>query len=210
MVSMKILDVSRPLFNGMPVYPGNPSTTISSSRRASSNSSALSIYSFGSHNGTHVDSPAHIFPKGRPVDGIPLDKLCGKAAVLEFRRSNSINKKMLLGNKSIRKDVIVLFKTRNSFAPKNRFRPDFVYLEPDAARYLAGKLVKAVGVDGPSVDKFHSGSHPAHRALLGRGIPVVEGLDLSRAPSSACEFYCFPLKVRGGDAAPARAVVVLG
>ncbi len=205
---MKIIDVSRPLFDGMPVYPGNPPTEITSSRRASAKSSALSVYSFGSHNGTHVDAPSHILPKGKPVDKIPLEKLSGKAVVLEFLQADSITKEMLFGVKSIRNGIIVLFKTRNSLATKNRFREDFVYLEKDAAGYLARKGVKAVGVDGPSVDRFHSGSHPAHHALLGKGIPVIEGLDLSRAPSGACQLYCFPLKVMGGDASPARAILL--
>ena len=46
-----------------------------------------------------------------------------------------------------------------------------------------------------------------HRVLLGAGIWIIEGLDLSRAPVGRCDFVCLPLRIVGSDGAPARAIL---
>jgi len=38
----------------------------------------------------------------------------------------------------------------------------------------------------------------------------VEGLDLSAAPAGEYQLVCLPLRVAGGDGAPARAVLIPG
>ena len=59
-------------------------------------------------------------------------------------------------------------------------------------------------MDYISVDRLHSGTHPAHLALMGAGIVIVEGLDLSAVEPGSYEMFCGPLKIKGGDGAPAR------
>ena len=49
------------------------------------------------------------------------------------------------------------------------------------ARYLVDQGVKVVGVDYLSVEQFKKAGAPAHRALLGNGVIIIEGLDLSDA-----------------------------
>jgi arylformamidase len=51
---------------------------------------------------------------------------------------------------------------------------------------------------------------PVHKLLLGAGIIFVEGLALEEVPAGACRFYCLPIKLRGSDGAPARAMVEVG
>jgi arylformamidase len=65
-----------------------------------------------------------------------------------------------------------------------------------------------VGVDYLSVEQFHSGHHKTHRALLERGIVIVEGLLLSDPPAGDYDFCCLPIKLAGLDGAPARAVLM--
>ncbi len=76
-------------------------------------------------------------------------------------------------------------------------------LDGAAARALVGQGVRLVGVDRMSV-----GDEEAHRVLLGAGIVVVEGLDLSAVEPGAYELYCLPLRLMGSDGAPARAILV--
>ena len=58
-----------------------------------------------------------------------------------------------------------------------------------------------------SADDMSDGGFPVHRILLGAGIPILENLDLSNAPSGECRLLCFPLKITGAEAAPVRAAI---
>lgn len=76
-------------------------------------------------------------------------------------------------------------------------------LDGAAAQALVDQGVRLVGVDGMSV-----GDEGAHRVLLGAGVVVVEGLDLSGVEPGSYELYCLPLRLVGSDGAPARAILV--
>jgi arylformamidase len=76
-------------------------------------------------------------------------------------------------------------------------------LDGAAAQELVDRGVRLVGVDQMSV-----GDENAHRVLLGAGVVVVEGLDLSGVEPGVYELYCLPLKLVGSDGAPARAILV--
>jgi arylformamidase len=82
-----------------------------------------------------------------------------------------------------------------------------VYVSQEAARYLADREVRTVGVDYLSVGGFRRDGVETHQALLGAGIWVIEGLDLSRVEPGEYELICLPLKVEDGDGAPARAIL---
>jgi arylformamidase len=71
-----------------------------------------------------------------------------------------------------------------------------------ATRLVEGGA-RLVGVDGMSV-----GDRDAHRVLLGAGVVVVEGLDLSAVEAGDYELICLPLRIAGCDGAPARAILV--
>jgi arylformamidase len=206
----KIFDISVPVANGGVVYPGNPEIRIEPhselSRGASSN---LSRLSFGSHTGTHVDAPRHFLEAGSTVDRLPLDALIGPAQVIAFPDDVMSVTAADLQQSGLANAQRVLIRTRNStFIKEREFHPDYTYLAPDAAEYLASAGVKLVGVDYLSVEQFHSGHHKTHRTLLGRGIVIVEGLDLSGIAPGEYAFCCLPLRLEGLDGAPARAVLM--
>lgn len=75
-------------------------------------------------------------------------------------------------------------------------------LDGAAAQALVDQGVRLVGVDRMSV-----GDAEAHRILLGSGVVVVEGLDLSAVEPGPHELYCLPLKLVGSDGAPARTIL---
>ena len=99
----------------------------------------------------------------------------------------------------------IIFKTRNSdLWRKPGFQTDYVYLDPDAAEWLVNRGIRLVGTDYLSVDKMKSG-HATHTRLLQAGVIIVEGLDCSEVPEGTYTLVCLPLKIKGGDGAPARA-----
>lgn len=211
-----IYDVTVPIAEGMPVWPGDVGVEIewlaSADRGDVLNLSRLSL---GSHTGTHVDAPRHFLPHGLTVDHLPLDLLVGPAFVAEL--SGSAGQAIRAGDLATlllpEGTIRLLLKTANSRFWKEQehsFRTGYVHLTPEAAGWLVEHGVRLVGVDYLSVEAFEADEHPVHHMLLGAGVVVVEGLDLSEVPAGPCQLVCLPLKVKGGDGAPARVLVLRG
>ena len=204
----KIYDISMGIKNGMLTYPGDPGVEITREKIIGADSSAnISSHCMGSHTGTHIDPPFHFFPDGKTADLLPLDVLMGTARVIETPGSE-IDRNFLSGA-GVEGAVRVLLKTANSrFCEEPDFHKDFTHLTIDGAEYLAGLGVRLVGIDYLSIEKFHSADHAVHRLFLGSGIVIVEGLNLSDVAPGDYTLACLPLKIIGGDGAPARAVLI--
>ena len=173
------------------------------------NVSTLSLGSHtGTHTGTHIDSPLHFVRGGEGIDRMPLDATMGRARVIEIQDPTSINPEELVPH-GIGRGERIRFKTRNSALIwwTQDFIEDFVYISREAARYLAEREVGTVGVDYLSVGGFYKDGVETHQALLGAGIWVIEGLDLSGVEPGEHELICLPLKVEDDDGAPARALL---
>jgi len=207
---MRRIDISMPLFAGMPVFPGDPPFTAQRLSSASRGDAfGLTRLSFGSHAGTHVDPPVHMVPNGVAVDRIDLDLLNGPAQVVEVDPSVRVVGPQVIARLPAGTHR-VLFRTSNSarWARSLTFFPDFVGLSTAAAEALVERKVMLVGVDALSVENDATGSFPVHRTLLGNGIPLLEGLLLESVPPGPYDLECLPLRVRDGDGGPARAVLV--
>ncbi len=202
------IDITVPLKTGMVVYPGDAPVLIERTCEvAKGDRVTLSRFSMGLHSGTHIDAPLHLFEKGLSIDRLPLAALIGTAQVIEIRDEESITRPEVEVH-LIEGCGIVLFKTRNSALWREAgFRPSYISLSADAAEYLVKKGVNAVGIDYLSIDGFGQDELRVHAILLGAGIPVIEGLDLSDVVAGVYECVCLPLRVEGGEAAPARVIV---
>ena len=202
------IDISVPLRTGMAVYPGDAPVLVERTFDvARGDPVTLSRVSMGLHAGTHVDAPLHFFGKGLTIDRLPLAALIGTAQVIDIRDGESIARPEVEG-RLIEERGIVLFKTRNSALWRQAgFCASYVSLSAEAAEYLAKRGVSAVGIDYLSIDGFGHGEAGAHRVLLGAGVAVIEGLDLSEVGEGLYECICLPLRVEGGEAAPARVVI---
>jgi len=200
----EIIDVTMPLQPGMLLYPGNPPFEWEQYRLLSrGDSSNNSRFSMGSHVGTHVDAPSHYVDGGGTVEGLAAEVLIGPCRVVKMPS-------MVIDAASLRRVDLggsgrVLFGTRSSQDLScHQFRTEFAHVTADGADYLLENGVRLVGVDYLSVDRYRSPEHPAHNRLLGAGVIVVEGLDLSRVEDGDFELICCPLLIIGSEAAPAR------
>ncbi len=204
----RFLDVSVPLEPGTPAYPGNPEFELHPVKRiAHGGSSNVSRLVMGTHSGTHVDAPLHVFDGSVSADELDLDLLIGRARVIDMPRRGAITAGDL-ASAGLREDLRVLLRTPNSALWNGAtFKPDYTHLAEDAARYLVDQGVKVVGIDYLSVEQFKKPGAPAHRALLSQGVIIVEGLNLSEAEPGMYEMYCLPLRITGADGAPARVVL---
>jgi arylformamidase len=204
----KLLDVSVPLVAGMPAYPGNPEFALEPvTRIAEGGNSNVSRLVMGTHTGTHVDAPKHFFDDGGAVDTLALDLLLGRVRVVEIPKRGGIGAEELAAA-GLREDLRVLLKTPNSALWNDPgFHTEYTYLTEDGANYLVDQGVKVIGVDYLSVEQFKKAGAPAHRALLANRVLIIEGLNLSEADPGMYEMYCLPLRVAGGDGAPARVIL---
>jgi len=173
------------------------------SRGDDANATALTV---SCHAGTHVDAPFHFLPDGAGIDAVLLERFVGPALVHAVEADRYITAEHV---KAIPLDgaTRVLFKTRNSQLLKRReFEPNFVAFSLEAARALVGRGVQLVGLDYLSV--AHADLQvPVHRAFLDHGVVLLEGVDLSEITPGRYELMCFPLRLRGLDGAPCRAVL---
>lgn len=204
---MKIHDISVSLSPSMHVYPGDPAVDVQRTMKLEDGDVAnVSFLRFGSHTGTHVDAPAHFIDGAMTVDRIPLNLLIGRARVLEV--TAPVITREVLAEYTLTDDVRVIFKTRNSYVwGEPAFVKDFVHLTAGAAELLVENGIKVVGIDYLSVEKYNFDEPDVHRTLLGSGAVIIEGLNLSDVEPGDYELICLPLKIEGGDGAPARVVL---
>ena len=209
----QIYDVTVTISELMPVWPGDPRTRIQRvSSIADGDSCNVSRLELSSHTGTHVDAPYHFIQQGLTVDRLPLDLLMGPAFIAEMDglEGNTIQVFDLARLHFPKDTTRLLLKTTNSYFWEDRlseFEHGYVHLGPKAAEWLVRRGVQLVGVDYLSVEAFGSEEHRVHHTLLQAGVIIVEGLNLSRVPAGRCELMCLPLKIEGGDGAPARVLV---
>jgi GntP family gluconate:H+ symporter len=169
----------------------------------------LSVYSMGAHSGTHIDAPMHFIRDGIAVDRIPLDPLIGPARVIDIADTVQAIDAAELNRHDWKSAKRVLFRTRSTlrgWMDSAAFHRDFAYIAPDAAQLLADAGVVLVGVDYISAEQFGAPAPRTHQILLGRGIPIVEGLDLRSIQAGDYDIIVLPLRVRGHEGAPARAI----
>jgi len=210
---MKIHDITLPITPDMPVWPGDLGvsrelvSTIESGDPAN-----VSHLSLGAHTGTHVDAPFHFIPGGETLDQVSLDNFVGPAFVIEIPGVDIVTGADLRQTKIPAGTARLLVKTRNSEIwrrGEKTFQTDFVALSPDAAQYMVDLGIKLVGIDYLSIAPYKS-SRPTHEILLGAGVAILEGIDLSAIVPGQYTLYCLPLKLVGADGAPARAILVDG
>jgi len=210
---MPIYDVTVPLTNEMPTYPGDAGVQIRDwFSLANGDSANVTQLYFGAHTGTHVDAPAHFIEGAPKSETLSLEILIGKARVVEVPESHLSIDKAFASEHCEPEISRVLFKTRNSSFwsdESSKFREDFTYLELLAAEYLVNQGLKLVGIDYLSIEQFGQKQHPTHLALLSQGVVIIEGLNLTNVPAGIYELICLPLRIRSGkgDGAPARAIL---
>jgi len=204
------IDISVVLHAGMVHWPGDPPVAMTrTSDIARGDSTTVSKLSMGSHTGTHMDAPLHFLRGGKGLDEMPLETTVGPARVIAIRHPHWITPDELRSH-HIRRGERILLKTKNSTRcwRMDRFVEDFVYLSTEAARFLAARRVRTVGVDYLSVGGYRERNGVVvHRTLLGAGIWILEGLDLSRVRPGRYELICLPLRILASDGAPARAIL---
>ncbi|MDQ3871077.1 MAG: cyclase family protein [Chloroflexota bacterium] len=208
-MAVQLFDISAPIRNGMAVWEGDPEVQLERFAAIATGSLAnVSRLTFGVHTATHVDTPIHFIEGAPAAEAIPLDALRGPAHVVDATAlSEHLNEADLARLRLPRDGERLIFKTRNSALWElPHFSREYLGLTEGAASLLVRLGTRLVGIDYLSIAPYDDPA-PTHRALLGAGVVVLEGLDLRHVEAGRYELLCLPLLLEGSDGAPARAVL---
>jgi arylformamidase len=203
------IDVSVPVRSGMVHWPGDPEVKLERTKSIAEGQEAnLTRMDMSAHTGTHMDAPLHFFADDPGIEALPLDIVLGPARVIRIEGEEPIDRGHV-EELDLRGGERILFRTKNSERPwwDRDFDPGFVHVSVEAAELLGEVGVALLGVDYLSVGGYESDGAETHRALLGAGIWIVEGLDLSEVEPGEYDVICLPVKLVGSDGAPARVLL---
>lgn len=206
MVDLKLYDISMPLYNGVPGWPGDtPYHFDLAWTKDDSGSVNVGKVEMSTHIGTHIDAPYHFLDSGERVGGLDLGLYIGRAMVIDVTimkeiTAEIVKDKLQAGTKR------VLFKTR-CWEDRSVFPDEIVPLKPEAVQVLYEFGVCLIGVDMPSVDPLDSKELDAHHALYEHNIHILEGLVLDEVPEGEYELVALPLFLKEADGSPVRAIL---
>jgi arylformamidase len=190
---MKIIDISRELFS-VKAYPGDPVAKRDIIRRMDMGDTYnLSGFYTCCHTATHIDAPLHFIDHGDPIGKVDLSRLLGPCTVVEADG-------LLTGADIDRLPP----QTEKRLLLKGDGR---AFLTESAAFALAQAGYLLIGTDAQSIGPQGDEAKP-HRELLSAGIPILEGLDLSRVEPGEYRLAALPMLISDLEAAPARAVLI--
>lgn len=204
---MPLIDISPVIDPTIHVWPGDTPfvRTVNLDMHAGANLT-LSDMRTSLHVGAHADAPSHYLPDGDDIAARRLDLYIGRCVVFhvdvgfgERIYPVHVQRKTLLAPR-------VLLRTGTFPDPRN-WNNDFASLAPELVDHLYEHGVVLIGIDTPSVDAFDSKALEAHNAFARNDMAMLEGLVLDGVEEGEYELIAPPLRIRGGDASPVRAVL---
>ncbi|WP_435128920.1 cyclase family protein [Halobaculum sp. D14] len=230
---MTMEDLTRRIESGMSTYPGDPPVGVTPHATMESDGYRVSSLRLGTHTGTHVDAPAHTEPDGATLDEFEPAAFRFDAALVDVTdvgAREAIQPSAVPSEDDCADADLLVFRTGwGRHWGTDRYR-DHPFLAPAAAEACADRGL-AVGVDTLSPDPTAAGAAsptdesleadgastgasgasaeadgvPAHHALLGAGLLIVENLRLPSTLPEQFTVHAYPLRV-DADGAPVRAV----
>lgn len=210
---MQISDLSVPLRNDMPFYPGDPAPQITRLEEHERGDAWQTTHlALCAHLGTHVDAPRHRIRGGGTVDNLDLQILIGRAYVVDLTEvALEIRAEDLEAQTIPRETTRLILKTRNAALwQSNEFQKDFVALSESGAQWLVARGIRLVAMDYLSADIFSSQDFRAHDVLLNARVVIVEGVMTGTISAGWYTLVCLPLRLQDADGAPARAILIRG
>lgn len=206
----RILDISRPVEAGIPVWPGDTPYEYRRTWKLGGGCPVnVGAVTMSLHTGAHTDAPYHFDDAGASIADVDLGKYVGPCVVVDARPGA---KGLVPGDlpagveaalASAPRLLVRLYRER----PRG-FDEHLPHLTPALADWLAARGVVLVGVDSDSMDAFDSKELPTHHRLLSHGIAILEGIDLSEVAPGAYQLVALPLRLVGADASPVRAILI--
>jgi arylformamidase len=217
----RIVDLSHEIVDGMTTHPGIPAPSISTfltheastARYAPGTTFEIGRIDLVANTGTYLDMPAHRFPGGQDLADLTLERVVDLEGVLVDCRGAA---ERAIGPESfdgvdVRGRAVLVATGWDEHWGTPTYLSDNPFLTAAAAQRLVESGAALVGIDSLNVDSLTDPQRPAHTAILGAGIPLVEHLTgLGALPSTGWRFYAVPPRIRGMATFPVRAFAMLG
>ncbi len=225
---MKIIDLSHTIHDNIQVYPGDPRPSITRGLTHEKDYCHVDVLTLGSHTGTHIDAPFHFLSEGKKIDELPVQRFIGNGVLVDV--SAKSDREMIepgdiepFENKIAEGDFVILKTGRDKYFGTSKYYRH-PYLSAEGAKFLLKRGVSLVGIDAMNVDPTYYDSqgsdpsavplpdeeeygYPVHDILLGNDILIVENLcNLDKIKPVKGGYSFLPLKLKGSDGSPIRAV----
>jgi kynurenine formamidase len=216
----RVIDLSMPLDERTPFYPGDPEPRICAATTIAADGFNVSRLELGSHSGTHCDAPFHFRETGARIDELPLERFVGRGVVVDATGAGA---RTAIGWATIAPyadalgpGAIVLLRTGWDVHRESEAYFAHPYLDGDACARLLDLGVRTIGIDAINLDETPEGDldlarFRCHAQISDAGGVIVEnlvGLGAIDFPDPLVSVL--PLRIAGGDGAPARAVAIEG
>jgi arylformamidase len=226
-----IHDISAPISDATPVWPGDTPVTLERVWTMEAGSPVnVGRMTLSPHTGSHADAPLHYDAAGAAIGAVSLDVYIGVAVVLDCSASaHGVGAALEPGEASRAIEIAelkqawqrltvgqagglehlperVLVRTY-LLAPTARWDSQFRAISPTAIDWLAENGVRLIGTDTPSLDPQESKTMLAHRRVFAHRMAILEGLVLDAVDPGCYELIALPLKFSTLDASPVRAVL---
>lgn len=198
----------------MTTWGNEPGPRLEPLRRIAHGDTAnVSTFTLGDHTGTHVDPPIHFIEGGAAAEALPVDSMIGSCVVVRYEGKGNVSAEWLEAAGVPRSAKRLLIRTTNSELwndPTQKYTRDIVAVNASAARWCVERGILLVGIDYLTIEPQgpEKAGYPTHHTLLGAGVVIIEGLDLRGIAAGDYELVCAPLKIAGGDGAPARVFLI--
>lgn len=212
---MKIFDLTHTITNDMTIFPGGKqpeNTTISTVTENGYKETAIRIHS---HNGTHMDAPAHVIEDGVSLDKIEVVNFVGMAALVDcshLGEGDIIDLDIIEKNKDIiEKAEFIIFRTDwSKYWNSDKYLGKYPVVSEEVIDYIIHSKKKGIAFDTISLDPIDSPDLAKHQRILGNNILIFENLtNLDLIDSNLFVFCALPLKFENSDGAPIRALAMV-
>lgn len=202
---MTYIDLSHEFIDNMPVFPGDPKTTLKQVASISANGYTDHQLSSVMHVGTHVDAPLHMIDGGKYVSELSVESFAGNGILIDVRGRSLIDVDSLKNTQISQGDIVLLYTGMSEVFGTEKYDMQHPELSEEFARLMVQKHVRMVGMD--MINPDNKETFPIHKILLGNGILIIENLTNLKSLLTANSFdvFAFPLKLHT-DAAWARVV----
>jgi kynurenine formamidase len=201
---IKLIDLSQPVKDGMPSYPGDPETKLMQSRYLNEDGHNNFTLETCMHSGTHIDSPMHLTGSSKHISEIRPEAFIGTGYMLDVRGQALIQAKPEYGKLIKEESIVLLYTEWDKFYGAKKYYEEHPCIDIDFCRLMVKKRVKMLGIDFPSPDRT---PFIAHKFLLENNIFILENLtNLGKLVGvKDFEIIALPLKIKA-DSSMTRAV----
>jgi len=210
----KIIDLTHPISEGMPVYPGTEPPVLKTECTIEEIGFLEKKITLFSHTGTHMDAPAHLIKNAATLDEFSIGQFYGNAFLLDCTNINGST--IGPGDLEPHRDAIestefiVLHTGWSKYWGSDKYFADYPVLSFDAAAWLGETGLKGIGLDTISADKIDTVDYEVHKSFLQNNTVIIENLtNLDLIPGNKFILSCFPMSFEEADGSPVRAVGIV-